>query len=161
MGSKRQVSKRPKTFEEQLKEAHKRTERLINVRDRSSEELRHRLLIAGFSEAVVDHEVKRALSSGLISDDRFMRLYIEGKKRNGWGQKRIEAELKRFGIEIRLHEDYPECFFSEEDEIKRAKECLARYHSTAKDQWAAQYRRLIFRGFTTDIAQKALKGTTV
>ena len=158
---KQQVSKRLKGLEGQLREARKKTERLISVRDRSSAELKLRLEKAGFSDTVIRREVDDALSAGLVDDERFMRLYIEGKKRCGWGQNRIEAELKRFGIEIRLSEGYPESFFDEEEEIKRAQECLCSFRSSAKDQWAAGYRRLISRGFSREIAQKVLRTLTI
>jgi len=146
-----------KTFEEQLKEARKRTERFVNVRDRSSAELEFRLKIAGFSESVIECEVKNALSVGLVDDERFTRLYVEGKKRSGWGQNRIVSELRRFGIEIKNCEGYPERFFDEEEELKRAQECLRRFNSTAKNQQAAFYRRLVSKGFSMEISQKAVK----
>jgi len=142
---------------EQLHEARKRTERLINVRDRSSAELRKRLREAGFTDAVVEEEVEDALSLGLIDDERFTRLYVQGKKRSGWGQNRIEVEIRRYGIELRYCEGYPESFFTEEEELRRAQECLSCFHSAAKNRWAAQYRRLISKGFSTGITLKALR----
>ena len=144
------------TMPEQLREARKRTERLINVRDRSEAELRYRLRRAGFTAAVVEQEVEKAIAVGLIDNERFTSLYIAGKKHSGWGRLRIEKELRRFGIEIRHSQGYPEEFFAEEDELDRAWACLERYYPRSSDKHAACYRRLISRGFSNDTARTAL-----
>ena len=147
----------PKAFDSQLHEARKKTERLINVRDRSSAELMSRLLHAGFSGDVALQEVQDALITGLIDDERFMRLYVESKKRSGWGQHRIEAELRRFGINIRLCEGYPESFFCENDEADRALGCLRRFNTKSKNWQAACFRRLISKGYSVETAKKVVK----
>jgi regulatory protein len=134
-----------------------RTERLIGTRERSKAELRSRLLQAGFGEDVVEQELARCIAAGLVDDERFARLYIAGKKRSGWGCRRIEQELIRFGIELRACEDYPAAFFNEEDELERACACLARFHSSARDQHAARFRRLLSKGFSIQTAQRALR----
>jgi regulatory protein len=145
------------TAEEQSLLIRRRTERLIGTRERSEAELRSRLLRAGFDEDVVQREVARCIAAGLVDDERFARLYIAGKKRSGWGCRRIEQELLRFGIELRACEDYPAAFFNEDDEFERACACLARFHSSARDQQAARFRRLLSKGFSTQIAQRALR----
>lgn len=151
-----QATDEPSSHEQQLREARKRTERLINVRDRSSTELKNRLKRAGFSDNVVNHELEAACKTGLVDDERFTRLYIEGKKNHGWGKNRIEAGLRGFGIDLRLYEGYPERFFTEADELKRARTSLGSFHTTSKDPRGAQYRRLISKGFSHGIAQSAL-----
>jgi regulatory protein len=147
------------TPEEQLQSARKKAERLIGVRDRSEAELRGRLARAGFDESVVERVVSEALSVGLVDDDRFVRLYVAGKKRSGWGCLRIERELTRYGIELACREGYPQAFFTDEDELNRARACLEKLRVRAKDQRAAQYRHLLSKGFPTRIARKALLET--
>jgi SOS response regulatory protein OraA/RecX len=150
------------SLEEQLEEQRyalrRKTERLINVRDRSEAELRGRLRNAGFDEGLIDGELSRLLLAGLVDDERFTRLYIAGKKRSGWGRIRIERELGRFGIDLREREGYPERFFCEDDECERASACLARFclRSRAKDPQAAQYRFLLSRGFSMETTRKAI-----
>jgi regulatory protein len=145
------------SFEEQVYEIRKRTERLLAVRDRSESEMRDRLSQAGFDEKVVEHEVSALLSVGLIDNDRFTRLYVAGKRRSGWGRIRIEKELGRFGIDLKLCEGYPEEFFCDDDELERATRCLERFHSRAKDRYSAQYRFLASKGFSSDTIRKALQ----
>lgn len=153
--------KLPADFESQLKEARKRTERLINTRDRSSAELKDRLTRIGFTDEVVQHEVAAAVDAGLVDDQRFARLFIQGKTNRGWGQARIVSELRRFGIDLRLYEGYPECFFTPEDQFSRALECISKFHTSSKDPWSAHYRRLISRGYSREIAIKVLKTLTI
>jgi regulatory protein len=136
------------SFDEQLYEARKKTERLLAVRDRSEREMRDRLTQAGFSEQVVEREVGLLVAAGLIDDERFTRLYIAGKSRSGWGRLRIEKELGRFGIDLKHCEGYPEEFFCEEDEFERALHDLERFSSRAKDRYSAQYRFLAAKGFS-------------
>jgi regulatory protein len=144
------------TPEDRLQGARKKAERLIGVRDRSETELRGRLARAGFDEPIVERVVSEALSVGLLDDDRFVRLYIAGKKRSGWGRLRIERELTRYGIELGCREGYPGAFFTDEDEFDRARACLEKHPVRAKDQRAAQYRHLLSKGFSAGIARKAL-----
>lgn len=148
-------------FKAELQRARKHTERLINTRDRSSSELGQRLKKAGFSSEVIAREVEEAVASGLVDDQRFMQLYIQGKTRSGWGQNRIVAELRRFGIDLRHCDGYPDSFFTAEDELDRALECLNRFHTSSKDPWNARYRRLLSKGYTRETAQTALKTLTI
>ncbi|MDR3037244.1 MAG: RecX family transcriptional regulator [Coriobacteriales bacterium] len=144
------------TVEEQMYEARRRTERLIQVRDRSEAELRDRLGRAGFSASIVEREVAKALDFGLVDNERFASLYVAGKKHRGWGRLRIEKELRRFGIELRSFEGYPEAFFTEQDELARAQSCLERFRPRSADVQAARYRRLISRGYSNETARAAL-----
>ena len=147
--------------EEQRREARKRTERLINVRERSSVELGRRLQKAGLSSEIVEHEVRDAISAGLIDDERFALLYIQSKKRGGWGRNYIEARLRYYGIDIKAFEGYPERFFSDEEEMQIAQEYLERFHTSSKDPRAACFRRLTSRGFSYEIAQTTVKKLTI
>ena len=143
--------------EAQQRAARKRTEQLVNCRDRSELELRQRLQRAGFAEAVVQREVQAAVAIGLVDDRRFTQLYIAGKKRSGWGRNRIEHGLKRFGIDLRDADGYPESVFSSADEYQRACHCLDGFKTTARDCQQAAFRRLLSKGFSLDVAQKAVK----
>jgi regulatory protein len=143
--------------EVQLKQARQKAECLISARDRSETELRKRLERAGFEKSIVDQVIDEVLAVGLVDDKRFIQLYLAGKKRGGWGRVRIEQELRRYGIELHRCEGYPEEFFSEEDELERARACLEGFHSSAKNQEAARYRHLMTKGFSAETTWKALR----
>jgi SOS response regulatory protein OraA/RecX len=140
----------------QAREAQKRTEMLIRVRDRSEHELAERLKRAGFNDAVIKKETARAVAAGLVDDERFINLYIAGKKRSGWGHRRIESELKRFGIDLRHRDGYLEKHFNDDDELERALLCLSSFKTNAKDKYAACYRKLLSKGFSNETTTKAL-----
>jgi regulatory protein len=143
-------------FEEQLRQARKKAECLIGVRDRSEAELRERLNRAGFQGFIVEQVVNEALAAGLVDDSRFIQVYVASKRRSGWGRVRIEQGLRRYGIELGRHGGYPGEFFPEEDELERACTCLENFYSRAKDQKAARYRHLLTKGFSPETAWKAL-----
>jgi regulatory protein len=144
-------------LEEQLRQARKKTECLIGVRDRSEVELRERLRRAGFQDFIVERVTNEALAAGLVDDRRFVQVYVASKRRSGWGKIRIERELKRYGIELGRYGGYPGEFFPEEDELERACACLEGFYSRAKDQKAARYRHLLAKGFSPETAWKALR----
>ena len=56
---------------DELREAFKKIERLVKVRDRSVLEVRNRLHRDGFVADVVDAAIDRALSVGYLDDARF------------------------------------------------------------------------------------------
>ncbi|HBT95636.1 MAG TPA: hypothetical protein DEB24_05930 [Coriobacteriia bacterium] len=147
------------TEQAQGREAWKRIEILLRVRDRSESELRERLSRAGFDDAIIELQVGRALEVGWVDDLRFARLYVSGKKRSGWGRSRIENELKRFGIELKLCEGYPDVYFDDDEEYDRALACLKGFRSAAKDKYAALYRKLLSKGFSTEIISRVLSSS--
>jgi regulatory protein len=141
--------------------ARAKTELLIKVRDRSTKELADRLRQAGFPEQIARAEVARAVRAGLVDDERFCRLYVSGKAHLGWGRNRITREIRRYGIDLSQKEGYPEAFFSEEDELERARLCLRSFHTRSKNPQAACLRRLVNKGFSLSIARQALSELTV
>ncbi len=131
--------------------------RLLAVRERSVQEAQKRLLEKGYDEQAVTCAIKRALGCDLLDDQRFARGLIKGKLSSGWGQRRIEQELYRFGIRVTSIEGYPEEFFKEEEQLKRALHALERHRSRAKDPRGAAYRFLVSKGYSSDIASAALR----
>jgi len=130
--------------------------RLLAVRERSSQELRTRLHDAGFSAETVQELVDRLQLAGLVDDQRFCHLYVESKRRQGWGMQRIHKALRVFGIEL---EDYPDLsieYSDEADELQRASEALLRYRGRARDAYTARYRFLITKGFSPTIVYQTM-----
>jgi len=130
--------------------------RLTDVRDRSIFEMRSRLLREGFAEEHVSDAIERAILCGALDDVRFSGAYIRGKLRAGWGFCRIERCLKSFGVDTASIEGYPEAFYSAEDEVERAVKELTCFMTKAKDPRGARYRRLLSKGYSSDVIQTAL-----
>ena len=152
MYQQRVTSERPKD----LRAAEKKTERLLAVRERSAGELRQRLLRDGFASDITDTIIERLVITGLVDDERFCRLYIQGKRRQGWGMRRIADQLKTLSVNI---DDYPDLFtlYDEGDELRRATIALAGYRGRAKDAYAGRYRYLAAKGYASDIIKQALR----
>jgi regulatory protein len=151
----------PRSFNEEYQAALRKTEQLLVTRDRSEGELRQRLEQAGFTALVIEPLIERAVETGILDDARFSSAYVRGKLHLGWGRRRIEAEIRRFGVTLTAMDGYPEAFFEGDSELQRAVAALAHFHSNAKNQQQARYRHLIFKGFSAEIAQKALAQLTV
>jgi regulatory protein len=141
--------------------AYRKLIQLIGVRDRSCAEIRQRLQRGGFDEESVEDAINRACSCGLLDDARFARLYLAGKHSLGWGQRRIEAGLERFGVHLSDAYGPDDASFNEDDELSRATACLEKFHTSARDVRAAYYRRLLSRGFSAEIARKAISQLTI
>jgi regulatory protein len=130
--------------------------RLLAVRERSSQELRSRLHDAGFSTDIIQALVNRLQSTGLVDDQRFCHLYVESKRRQGWGMQRIHKALKVFGIELEDYADLSLEYSDEGDELQRASEALLRYRGRARDAYTARYRFLITKGFSPTIVYQTM-----
>ena len=142
-----------------LAAAVKKCERLLSARERSAGELLRRLQTDGFDFELAQGLVARLQESGLVDDERFCRLYVQGKRRQGWGMRRIVYELKSYTIDA---ESYPELFdgFTNDDELERASEALQRYRGRSADPYAGRYRYLASKGFAPDIISQTLKANT-
>lgn len=133
-----------------------KAQRLIAARERSSCELRKRLMDDGFSEGTADDVVSRCQRASLVDDTRFASLFIESKKRQGWGRNRILHELEHHGIESDSADALcPD--FDEDQELERALGLLQTHHTSSKNPYRALYGYLIRRGFTSTVANRALR----
>jgi len=131
--------------------------RLLATRERSVYEANQRLAEKGYSSAASSAAIERALACGLLDDQHFACGLIHDKVNAGWGKRRIELELYRFGIVKESIEGYPQEFFSEEDQHEKALVLLRRHHSRAKNPRQAAFRYLVSKGYSTEIASAALK----
>jgi regulatory protein len=89
-------------YAEQLEAARNAALRLLDVRERSTAELRLRLRRKGFSAEVIEGTLERLHESGLQDDARFAELFAEGAAARGLATRRIQNELRARGIEKEL-----------------------------------------------------------
>ncbi|MEG0990043.1 MAG: RecX family transcriptional regulator [Gordonibacter sp.] len=138
--------------------AFRKIERLCNVREQASEQLRRRLVRDGFSEAATEAAIVRALGCGLVDDARFAEVLVRCRLAAGKGMQGIERELSSLGIEPSSVSGWPDEFSTgEESEIERALALLERKPPRAKNQRDAAYRRLAQKGFSASIATTAAR----
>jgi regulatory protein len=77
--------------------------RFLEVRSRSTQETRRRLLTAGYRPELVEGAVERLLELGLLDDEAFARAWVASRDRaHPRGERALRAELLRKGIERAL-----------------------------------------------------------
>jgi regulatory protein len=140
-----------------MQAAEAKCERLLYSRDRSSGELRQRLLGDGFPAEVVDLLVKRLVRVGLVDDERFCRLYIESKRKRGWGRHRIAMGLKALGVDVSDHPELAQGLIDLAGELGRALDALKRYRGRVRDGYAGRARYLAAKGFDASTIHQALR----
>ncbi|NLG11357.1 MAG: hypothetical protein GX562_07515 [Coriobacteriaceae bacterium] len=135
--------------------------RLLANRDRSVAEVRQRLTAEGFDTKTIEQVICRACGCEMLDDQRFTHAFICGKKSLGWGSRRIEAGLMKHEIDLRSLPGYPEDFFNHDEELGRALSCIAKSRSRAKNQYQARFKQLLSKGYSAEIAQKAISQLTL
>ena len=130
---------------------------LLARREYSEYEVRSRLNDRGYTARTVAQAITRAVGCGLIDDQRFAQRFIKSKISAGIGKYRIEQELRLKGINAEGVEGYPEAFYSEVDELENALSVLSRFHTRSKNQYQAAFRHLVGKGYSSSLAQAALR----
>lgn len=132
--------------------------RLVNVSERSEAQIRDRLLRDGFSEEVCDDAIAKAVSYGLVDNDRFARMLIRTRLAQGSGLPGIERELVRNEIDPENVPGWPEEFLGDsEDDVERALQLLEKKPPRSKNIRSAAYRRLIQKGYSSSVASSAAR----
>ncbi len=145
-----------KNYAELYKKAHAKVERLLVVRDRSTHEIRKRLAQENYPEDIIEALVTRCIECGLLDDIRFAETLIRSRLRVGKGIIGITHDLRSYGIDERAIPGYPDRFLADApDQFETAKQLLESHPPTAKNKRQAAYAKLVRKGFSSDIAQRA------
>ena len=100
--------------------------RLLKFRLRSEQELREKLAQKDFPADVVDQTVGRLKRGGLLDDELFARLWVEGRIRRPLGPHRLRRELKKKGVEPRIIEAALEAACRDYDEKETIRTLIRR-----------------------------------
>lgn len=136
------------------------TEQLLSAlerRDLSRAEAAEKLDRLGFLPQFVEPSVSFACAHRFINDLRYASSFIDRKKRQGWGRRRIERELAHRGVAYEELEGYPEAYFSDEDDLQRARALLARKSVPAAKPYEKLVRFLMGKGFPYGTAAEAVR----
>lgn len=71
---------------------------LLKYRPRARREIVDRLGKKGYAVSVIDKVLSSLESYNYINDEEFARLFVSSGRLKGWGRKKIDYALKRFGI---------------------------------------------------------------
>lgn len=130
---------------------------MLNRRDHSSSEVRTKLKLYGYRDEEIEPCVEHATQLRFLNDARFASYFIEERKRRGWGQRKIELELKAKGVDARDVPGYPEAFFSPDDDAERADQLLARRAIPPQKAYEKLVRFLMGKGFSYSQASDAVR----
>ena len=86
---------------------------MLSRRDHATGEVRDKLARYGFRQPAIDFAVNRAIEYRFLDENRFCSYFIEERKRRGWGQRKIETELKRRHVALDEIPGYPEAYFAD------------------------------------------------
>ena len=130
---------------------------MLAQRDHGESEARDKLARIGYPPAAIDEAVERARSSRFLDEERYMRYFIAERLRRGWGRRKIEQELRRKGADPTQLADYPDAFFSDDEDRCRAAELLRRKPIPDVRPFEKLIRFLMGRGFSYGVAADAVK----
>ena len=105
----------------------------------------------------IDFAVARATEYRFLDENRFCSYFIEERKRRGWGQRKIEVELKRRHVVLDDIPGYPEAYFAVDDDLARASALLAKRRVPEVRAFEKLVRFLMGKGFSYHIASDAVK----
>ena len=144
---------------DERKEAFKKIERLVKVRDRSVCETRKRLERDGFGEQSSCYAIDRALAVGYLDDKRFAVVLVRSRLRAGKGLSGIVRELKNHASDpFEMREGFPEEYLSRvPSQQDAAFALLCRKSPRAKNAKQAAYAKLIRSGYSASVAAEATK----
>ena len=70
-----------------------------NYRDRSTKEIKIKLLDLNYSIEIIDSAISQAIELGIVDNFRFSKSFSRGKnQKNRWGKIKIAYELKKKGL---------------------------------------------------------------
>lgn len=130
--------------------------RTVNICETSTLKMRAKLLAHGFDCEAAEDALAKAQESSLIDDLRYANCLVRSAIASRKGFARVEQELRQLGIDIHDVEAYIEFSDSgENSQLDMALEVLRRNPSKAKNRYAAAYRKLMSKGYSSDIASEA------
>jgi regulatory protein len=142
--------------------AYDKALRLLAGRDHFRAELVEKLVRSGFDDDDIEAALGRLAELGLLDDEGLAERFVEFRAVDrGWGPHRLEAELRRRGVDGGLAERASR--IDGELAERALQTALRRVEVQARPGWwrvpdgrARLIKSLIARGFATDIAIRAV-----
>jgi regulatory protein len=150
--------------EDALKKARNLILRYMTYRARSKLEAVHYLQKKGFSEDVIEKVIREMSKYGYLNDQKFTEDFINYRKSQGYGLKRVRYELMQKGIDKDLINMKTEEYFSPDEDLARIEKILAGRDN--KNKVTSENKERLFRreaaflqrrGFQECLIMSALK----
>ena len=134
--------------------------RMVAIREHSCDELSLKLRKKGFAQADIEDALSKALSCGLIDNNRYARSYAYTMLSSGHGVMGIRSHLESIGlnqadVECVISETLDDLFPDHVDEIDRALNLLERSYFSSSNPRDAAFRKLVRKGYTFEQAKCA------
>lgn len=129
---------------------------LLNARDYTTHDLKHKLHDAGFWKEPIDQTLAFVIEKHYVDDARYAESYIKAKQRQGWGQKKISAGLYKRGIDTHVLDGWPDSHVSFDDETSRALLALQKKYRSYDASRESMVRFLAQRGFRQNVCYDAV-----
>jgi regulatory protein len=136
--------------------ARDKAHRLLAHRDRSTAELTRRLTECGYPRTTATEVVDRLVELGLVDDERFASAWTRSRTASGFGPTRIRLELREKGIADEIIADMLGDFADASTQLDAAIAALRGQEPRDRKDRARLIRRLVSRGFRSDVAAKAV-----
>ena len=134
---------------------------MLSAREHSSAQAREKLKAAGYSDAVVDATLQRAVELRFIDDARYADALIRSRIAAGKGIAFALRDIEALGIDPFELDSYLEHQEGgEESEVSRALALLDRRPPRCKNAREGAYRKLMQAGFPPSIASQASRQWT-
>ena len=134
--------------------------RLLARREHSRLELRRKLLARGHSAEVVESTLTRLAEDGHQSDARFAESFVRSRMARGQGLLKIGAGLRERGVDDGIAATLLQLGDAEWGRLATAalRKRFGDAPAAGRAEWAKRVRFLAGRGFSSDIARRALDG---
>ena len=131
--------------------------RMASAREYSSQQVRSKLLHAGYPEALVDDALERAMNLRIIDDERYSDSLIRRRVASGKGLKPAIREIEELGVNPSQLASYGELYNNESDEaeVDRALSLLNKKPPRSKNLREGAFRKLVQAGYSADVASQA------
>ncbi|WP_342598988.1 recombination regulator RecX [Psychrobacillus sp. FSL H8-0483] len=108
-------------FDDEVRKAYNKAINFLSYRMRSEHEVKQKLLMSEYGEAVILEAIRKLYEHGFLNDENFSKALIETQKKNSKkGPGAIRQELKKKGIEKDLTEEVL-ASYSEEEQLTIAR----------------------------------------
>lgn len=144
--------------QDECAKAYQRILRSASVREQSTARMRQKLAKDGYAEDVIEEALSRACRLRVIDDTRYSELLVRTTLAQGKGLRFALREIEELGVdphELDAYEDYLDSA-TDEDEA-RARRVLELHPPRAKNKREAAYRKLMAKGFASDVASRAAR----
>jgi regulatory protein len=145
--------------EDQPERVHQAALRLLRYRARNERQLRSRLMEKGYPVALVDAEIERLRSVGLLDDRAYAAAFVEDRTRRSPKAKRLlQMELTAQGVERQVAREAAQSVDDAALAVRLAVKRLTSGAPGSFDDYVAKTGPfLVRRGFSFEVARNAMR----